>query len=823
MRSGAIGRGGLLYVNVAITRPLRGLFTYAVPAALGSVEPGHVVLVPFGRRGAITAYVIEHVEAPALDPARIKPLVRLLDPAPAFDHEQLGFFRWVADYYLAPLGLVIQTALPSTLRARTLTVLEPTDEGIEALTVHLAADQEAQVLREVISRPGLTRKSVLRRLDGEVEAPEVERATRSLLKKGWISLAERELSEGKGRITTVALTTSTMSEALDAVPRAGKRMRAVLDALEQAGGPIDLRALVAVQGTGARSAVDRLEGAGVVRKGEREDHDLLTEAPALGRATPPPLNPAQQHALSALTATGAQGTFLLWGVTGSGKTEVFLGAARHTLEQGRQVLVLVPEIGLTPQLVGRFRARFGDAVAVLHSGLTGSERLAQWRRIRAGKASVAVGARSALFAPFRDLGLVVVDEEHDDSYKQDDGVCYNARDLAVVLGRRHGCPVVLASATPSLESWQNAAAGRYERLDLPERATPRPVPRVELVNLTELERVDGQHPLLAPEVAHALTETFRAGGKAIVLYNRRGYATMVQCASCGATHDCPSCGVTMTLHRRKRSVDCHYCGYSVYYKDSCVACGSTDLQELGLGTEQVEERLAAYFPEVAIGRMDADTTTVRGAHQRILDAFRDGRTRLLVGTQIVAKGHDFPDVHTAVVLNADHGFRLPDFRAAERTYALLLQLAGRAGRGDTPGRVFVQTYRPDHYVLTHLDDLQAFYARELELRRLLRYPPWTRLTLVRVDGTDRRAVLEASRELARDLRRRTQEGDGNEVLGPAPAALARLVGRWRFQLILRGRDLRSYRRWLGACLDPLSSSRGKGVRVSWDVDARSLM
>ncbi|TVQ87413.1 MAG: primosomal protein N' [Deltaproteobacteria bacterium] len=799
------------------------LFTYAVPAHLGDVQPGHVVLVPFGRRGALTAYVIECLETPTLAPDKIKPLVRLLDPTPAFDMEQLGFFRWVADYYLTPLGMVIQTALPSTLKAKTLTVLEPTEAGIEALTLHRAVDHEAQVLREIVSRPGLTRKSVQRRLDGEVEDTAVERAVTSLLERGWIAWGERELSEGKGRIQTVELASESMADALRELPRAGKRMRAVLDALDQAGGPIDLRALVAAQGSGARGAITRLEEAGVVRSGEREDHDLLSAAPALGASTPPPLNPAQRRALTSLTAPEAQGAFLLWGVTGSGKTEVFLGAAQHALNLGRQVLVLVPEIGLTPQLVGRFRARFGDAVAVLHSGLTGAERLAQWRRIRAGRASVAVGARSALFAPFQDLGLVVVDEEHDDSYKQDEGVCYNARDLAVVLGRRHRCPVVLASATPSLESWQNAASGRYMRLDLPERATPRPVPQVELVDLRELELLDGQRPLLAPEVAHALTETFRAGGKAIVLYNRRGYATMVQCTSCGATYDCPSCGVTMTLHRRKRTVDCHYCGYSVSYSETCSACQSDALEELGLGTEQVEERLAAYFPQIPIGRMDADTTTVRGAHQRILDAFREGRTRLLVGTQIVAKGHDFPDVHTAVVLNADHGFRLPDFRAAERTYALLLQLAGRAGRGDIPGRVFVQTFRPDHYVLTHLDDLGAFYARELELRRLLRYPPWTRLTLIRVDGTDRRAVVDASRSLARTLRQLVRRGDGNEILGPAPAALARLVGRWRFQLILRGRDLSAYRRWLGACMPHLSARRPGGVRVHWDVDARSLM
>lgn len=781
-----------------------------------------MVLVPFGRRGAETAYVVETTDDPEFDPARIKPVQRLLDPTPAFDARQLRFFRWMASYYLAPLGPVIHTALPSTMKARVLNVIEPTDAGTDALAVHEAEDELGQVLREVIARPGLTRRGLVRRLDGELEKDEVERAVDALLRKDWIAWGERELSEGKGKIATVSLEVSA-AEALAELRGGATRMRAVIDALDRAHGSADLRELVRAHGTAVRDAVKRLEEKGVVKRGEREDRDPLADAPALGAAEPPDLNPDQRAALDALTAEGAHGTFLLYGVTGSGKTEVFLGAARHVLDQGRQVLVLVPEIGLTPQLVGRFRARFGDDVAVLHSGLTGGERLAQWRRIRAGEASVAVGARSALFAPFHDLGLVVVDEEHDDSYKQDEGVSYSARDLAVVLGRDHRCPVVLASATPSLESWFNAQAGRYVRLDLPRRATPRPVPDVELVDLTELEPVDGQRPLFAPEVIAALGDTFKAGGKAIVLYNRRGYATLVQCTSCGGTYECPSCGISMTLHRSAGLVVCHHCGTKRSYQPMCPACHQPTLDELGKGTERVEEALTAHFPDVAIGRMDADTTQVRGAHARILEAFRDGRTQLLVGTQIVAKGHDFPDVHTAVVVSADQGFRMPDFRAAERTYALLVQLAGRAGRGTVPGRVFVQTWNAEHYVLTHLGDLEGFYDKELELRRLMRHPPYTRLTLVRLDGVDRKAVSATARDLARTLRQRRVRDDGNELLGPHPAALARLVGRWRFQLLLRGRDPKAYRRWIAACAEVLFKAKTKGVRVSWDVDPRSLM
>ncbi|MCA9568963.1 MAG: primosomal protein N' [Myxococcales bacterium] len=433
-------------------------------------------------------------------------------------------------------------------------------------------------------------------------------------------------------------------------------------------------------------------------------------------------------------------------------------------------------------------------------------------------------ARSALFAPFRDLGLLVVDEEHDDSYKQDEGVPYSARDLAVVLGRRHGAAVVLATATPSLESWHNATAGRYALLELPRRATKRAVPTVELIDMTQLAWPEGTpRPLLADPVVTALQQTFARGGKAIVLYNRRGYATQVQCTSCGSCWECPNCGISMTLHKRIERMSCHYCGLSLRYTPACPVCHAESQEELGKGTEQVEEGLKALFPDIPMARMDADTTSGRGAHERILTAFREGRTQLLVGTQIVAKGHDFPDVHTAVVVSADRGFRIPDFRAAERTFALLVQVAGRAGRGDVAGRVLVQTWKPDHYVLQHLDDVRAFLHTESRLRGTLAYPPFSRLCLVRVDGVDRKAVERAAGEMARALRQSGREYPRTAVLGPAAAALPRLVGRWRFQIVLRGQHVKAFRDWIEAELPGLGKWAKKGIRVSWDVDPRHLM
>ena len=499
---------------------------------------------------------------------------------------------------------------------------------------------------------------------------------------------------------------------------------------------------------------------------------------------------------------------------------MYLRCAAEVLARGQQVLVLVPEIGLTPLLTGRFRARFGDAVAVLHSGLTGAQRLREWRRIRAGEAQVAVGARSALFAPFQNLGLVVVDEEHDDSYKQEEGVRYHARDMAVVRGNLAKCPVVLGSATPSMESWRNAFGERYGLLQLLERPTPRPVPEIEIVNLREEKRVEGRTPLLAQSVQEALKKCLLQGeGKAIVLYNRRGYATYVTCPDCGGAYTCPSCGLSLVLHRRHHTLSCHICGFHREEPRECPACGGQRIEVLGTGTERVEEALRALLPGIGIARMDSDTTSWRGAHHALLERFRTGDVRVLVGTQMVAKGHDFPDVHLAVVVSADHALRMPDFRAAERTYALLTQVAGRAGRGDQPGRVLVQTLHPDHPVLQQLGQPKAFYEEQARERRLLAYPPFTRLVLVRLEAADRMDAWRASQALAQRFRE-TSDGHTIQVLGPAPAARPRQVGRWRYQVVLRGRDGRGFRTWLQ---EQDWKTPTQGVRIAVDVDPRNLM
>ncbi len=792
-----------MWVEVAPALPVQGTFTYS---ASERVRPGHVVLVPWGPR-KVTGYVVGLPGKPGTHPDRVRPVDRLLDPEPAFDDQQLRFFRWMANYYRAPLGEVIATALPSAMKAGTRTVFRASDAGVEALAVESPDADESEVLRELISRPALTRRALQRRLRDLLASDAVGRALDRLRRR---ELVEAEQEERGGHRST-----HKVVHRLATGPTKGRRQQEILLDLDE---PSPLAALVAQHGPYARTAVKALAKAGVVELRDEERRDPVVQGELPDRREPPELTPAQASAVESVL--GEPRTWLLHGVTGSGKTEVYLRAAQAVLERGLQVLVLVPEIGLTPLLTGRFRARFGDAIAVLHSGLTPAQRLREWRRIRACEARVAVGARSALFAPFRKLGLLVVDEEHDDSYKQDDGVRYAARDLAVVRGKMANCPVVLGSATPSLESWHNAAVGHYGLLQLLERPTPRPVPRIELVDMTAEPKVDGRPPLISEPVREALQQCLGQGDQAIVLYNRRGYATLVQCPDCGGAFDCPSCGVGLVLHQAQRTLSCHYCGFHREQPNACPSCSGA-LEILGRGTERIEEALRECFPQVPIERMDADTTGHRGAHFAILERFRRGETRLLIGTQIVAKGHDFPDVSCAVVLGADHILRMPDFRSSERCYALVTQLAGRAGRGDRAGRVLVQTHQAGHHAFRLQGNYADFVEQELRHRELLRYPPYSKLALLRIEASVRETALDVAWQLRRRLRA-VADGERIQVLGPAMAALPKLVGRYRIQLVLRGLDKHEFHRWLHT-IDLALPKGAKGVRTVLDVDPRHLM
>ena len=544
--------------------------------------------------------------------------------------------------------------------------------------------------------------------------------------------------------------------------------------------------------------LNRLAELGLVQVDEREVYrNPFSDQPAQ-RDTPRELNQHQAAALNSIVASldGQQfSPFLLHGVTGSGKTEVYLQAIAHALEQGSNALVLVPEISLTPQLVKRFRARFDLGIAILHSGLSDGERYDEWRRIRRGQVRIVIGARSAVFAPLERIGIIVVDEEHESTFKQADGLRYNARDLSLVRGQLESAVVILGSATPLITSLYAAEQGRLPLLALPERVEGRPMPTVTIVPM------QGVKETVSPQLARALEETLAAGGQALVFLNRRGFATFMVCGDCGEPLTCPNCSVTLTYHRQRRQSVCHYCDYAVPSPGVCPACNSFEMKELGAGTERVEHELRALLPDAVIVRMDSDTTSGKGSHDRLLGRMSDRTADILIGTQMIAKGHDFPGVTLVGVINGESSLNMPDFRSAERTFQLLSQVIGRAGRGELPGRVIVQALNPSHYAIQSAVGHEGadFYRQEIDFRREAGYPPFAHLAAVSFSGTAEKPVEDRAEEAARLMRAIKSELKLRiEILGPAMSPLYRLRGRFRRQILLKSGTRNDLRRLLSA-------------------------
>ncbi len=567
---------------------------------------------------------------------------------------------------------------------------------------------------------------------------------------------------------------------------------------------------------------------GILRLGSAPDVSRTRNTPKTreeGKA--PNLHPQQQAALNAILKPlnpSTFQTFLLHGVTGSGKTEVYLRAISEVLAQGKQAIVLIPEIALTPQTVERFTGRFGDRVAVLHSRLSTAQRTYEWQRIALGEARVVVGARSALFAPTKNLGLIVVDEEHESSYKQEDSPRYQARDAAVKRAQVNKAVAVLGSATPSLESVQNARSGKYTLLSLPERVNRRPLPRIKVVDLRQEWNVRQEdRPVLSLALEEAIRGTLDKKEQALLFLNRRGFSTLTLCMKCGEQVHCPHCSIPVTLHRGARpTLLCHYCNWQGPIPEKCDACKDGPIQQVGLGTEKVEEELKAKFPKARIARMDLDTTRKAGSHDEILDRFRKHETDLLVGTQMIAKGHDFPGVTLVGIVGADVGLALPDFRASERVFQLLVQVAGRAGRGEKEGTIYLQTFHPDHLSIVSAarHDTQGFWERELELRKDLEYPPFCKLGLLIYRAKDEKKAHRASEKAAEKLRRDAGKY-GVRVVGPAPAGIFKLRGHYRFQVLLKAAKPQAIRQLLQSLDSGLETPAG-GFRVV-DLDPQSML
>jgi primosomal protein N' (replication factor Y) len=813
-----------LAAEVAVAVPVPGTFHYLVPENISDIiRPGTRVLVPFGPR-KVTGYVLSLASPEDMEIKRLpglKEIIAPLDDQPLFGESLIPLFRFASTYYHHPLGMVIAEALPAGLNVMTHKTGRLTESGRRALKA--VPPKDAAVLMTKLNRP---KGIILSRL---LKDPKALSMFNRLKADG---LAEVETSLHRERIRPK--TEKWIHRAPDppSDTRIGPKEKELLDHLEQ-NGPMAASDLSKTF-TSLYSMAHRLTDKGQIVVEEREVfRDESGRAMAFDDHWLD-LTPDQTDAVTAITkAVDAveYAPFLIHGITGSGKTEVYLNVARNVLAQGRTVMFLVPEISLTPSLEGLLSTRFKEDVAVLHSGLSDGERYDQWVRIARGGVRIVLGARSAIFAPLDNLGLIVVDEEHDGAYKQEDKLRYQARDLALWRGRHAKAAVVLGSATPSVESFQGARSGRYTLLKLPERVGGGALPQVDVVDLRFA--AGRRRAALTPVLKAALQETLTQNRQALIFINRRGLAGLPICLSCGFVIKCLNCSVTLTLHQgtngnSKETLSCHHCGFEIDPPERCPECKSRLMRFLGMGTERLEKEIIKAYPDARVARLDADTTRPKGELSRMLKALRDRELDIMVGTQIVTKGHDFPNITLVGVIEADLGLHLPDFRASERTFQLLAQVSGRAGRGQDPGRVIVQTYSPGHYtlLLAQQHDYLSFFDEEIKHRRELRYPPFARLALLRFQGNSEQRTSELANE-AGDLGREILDQrprDRVDLLGPAPAPLAKIKGRYRYQILLRGQQVKPLHafidKWLPLVEDLI---RGKGVSCILDVDPHHML
>jgi primosomal protein N' (replication factor Y) len=815
------------FCDVALPVPLDMVFTYRVPAETTLVVGGRV-LVPF-RQQRLTGIVVElHDRKPSVT---TKTILSVLDVSPVLDEQLLRLGRWIADYYLAPIGEVFRTMLPLNAEFKRGTAYRITEEG--QLALHLAGmsgsparsrrtpeEQAAEfrVLDYLAAQEPTPGEAIQIREETLRSATRVSKPILSgMVRKKW--LVREDVSAVRDATRTIEIAVLKSGDG-----KLNDNQRNLLDTLAASGGRLPVETLQALE-------VPRTTLSTLVKRGPVEIVEEI-EPFAVSRSKPRTspfafdLNSAQQAALNRLHEAVEARRFsgiLLHGVTGSGKTAVYLAGMRAVLEAGRSAILLVPEIGLTPAVAADLHQIFGDEVAILHSALSDKERAQQWHRIKSGDARMVVGTRSAVFAPVADLALIIVDEEHDSSYKQEETPRYHARDIAVMRAKMANAVVVLGSATPSLESYFNAKKNKYALVELPDRVEQRPLPEVEIIDMRQEFQETGLEQVISRKLAAEIKERFDRKEQVMVLLNRRGYSPVVLCRTCGKTLECQNCAIALTHHKREHKMVCHYCGYTAPVPKACVHCGSEYVYFLGTGSEKLEELLHGMFPQARIARLDRDTVKGHEDFERTLNALSEGDLDLLVGTQMIAKGHDIHGVTLVGVVGADSALGLPDFRAAERTFQLLTQVAGRAGRGQSPGKVVLQTYFQDHYAVQYAAryDFAGFYDKELRFRSWMHYPPYSALAnvLIRSDKLDQ--ALQWSGTLGRWFEQNRHEGV--RVLGPASAPILRLKRDYRYHFVLKSPSREKLNATLRAMLAYATQQKIPRTQVIVDVDALWLM
>lgn len=798
-------------VEVAVGLPVLGTFHYLIPERMrGSLQAGMRALIPFkGRK--VTGYAIDLLDQPPEGiEAKLREVEKLLDEAVLISPQMLRFYRWISDYYLYPLGEVIKTGLPPGLHLKSERILSLTETGREALDQGRVDPNDEAILREIERCGKLSLKRALKIFPAETSRSQIF----SMKRKGLLHI-EAGLEEKEVKPKFEKMVRYKGGESPGPVSR---KESEILKWVGERGDVSysELRKKFKSPSKNIRS----LEEKKLISTNLREVCRIAPDQFELKPYPKPELTSDQKEALDEILKeidSKQYAPFLIHGVTGSGKTEIYLQAIERVLKSGREAIVLVPEISLTPQLLSRFKDRFEQNLALLHSGLGKGERFDQWRRIWKGEAKIALGARSAIFAPFKNVGIIIVDEEHDPSYKQEEKLKYHARDLAVVRARESGATLLLGSATPSLESYYNARKGKFRLLTLPERIEKKPLPVVEVVDMKH------EKGLFSERLKAALKKSIEEKRQSLLFLNRRGFSNFILCPECGFTFKCPNCSVTLTFHLKDRSLRCHYCDYRVKAPGDCPNCGGHRLRGMGTGTERLEEEIKTLFPGADVGRMDRDTTSRKHSHQQILKKLESGKIDVLVGTQMIVKGHDFPNVTFVGVVSADTSLHFPDFRSSERTFQLLTQVAGRAGRGDIPGEVVIQTFNPEHSSVLKAKehDFAGFYQEEIGFRQALEYPPFTRLINFRLTGNNEKRTKTASEEMEKTGQSLMKKGFGKgiELLGPSAAPFVRMKGKFRMQMLAKGVNIKLLHQFARELVRTMEDRiRGRGVHLDVDVD-----
>ncbi|OMF76015.1 primosomal protein N' [Paenibacillus glucanolyticus] len=826
-------------------------FDYLIPEDLRPwIEVGSRVGVPFGHR-TLQGFVVSLHPRPEMDTAKMKPIQEVLDVMPPLSPELIEVGEWMKERYACRHISALQSMLPTALKgkAERYISLAHSDmdmdsageaDGLFALLPE--SELEQQIVRFVGQKGEVSLQQLSRAF------PDGAATIKALIGRGRLSEFQQikdKLQKKTMKAIELAVSSEEASTALASFPAKAQRQKEVLQYILEMEDflPISQKDLLQTLGVTA-GTVKALADKGLITL---EDVEVFRD-PYRGRnftpSTPLALTQEQQVVYRSIVHKldeREHGVFLLHGVTGSGKTEIYLQTIQRCLEQERQAIVLVPEISLTPQMVERFKARFGDRVAVMHSRLSDGERYDEWRKIREGRASVVVGARSAVFAPFDRLGLIIMDEEHETSYKQEETPKYHARDVAIHRASLTGAAVILGSATPSLESYHAAKSQAEDHfapqlLEMPSRALGNRLPEVQIVDMRE-ELREGNRSMFSRSLHAAITTRLERGEQTVLLLNRRGYSTFVMCRSCGYVAGCPECDISLTYHQKSNNLRCHYCGYAAQAPEVCPDCGSEHIRYFGTGTQRVEEELAKLFPGIRVIRMDVDTTTEKGSHEKLLKQFRDKKGDVLLGTQMVAKGLDFPDVTLVGVITADSALNLPDFRAAEKTFQLLTQVAGRAGRHQLPGEVVIQSYTPEHYSIIHASshDYLSFVKDELKHRKALHYPPYCRLILVTLSHEQLPLLVRMAENFAAAIKSESDrrgwfgsldrfDASALDILGPVASPIPRLKNRYRFQCMIKWRgtmDAVSLVRLVAEKLQ--DSARDSKLQISIDVDPQMLM